>query len=72
VSKVYRDPRSAVKERPLLDKVERDVTMLFLDIEHDTKIPEDTAPETLHRLIEQYFSTFLKNVRDAMPVYQFG
>jgi class 3 adenylate cyclase len=46
-------------ERPLFDKVERDATVLFLDIDHYTKISEGMSPEVLNHLIEKYFSAFL-------------
>ena len=46
-------------EQPLLDKVEREVTVLFLDIDHYTAMAAELAPGTLNRLIETYFSAFL-------------
>ncbi|MDH3601474.1 MAG: adenylate/guanylate cyclase domain-containing protein, partial [Candidatus Tectomicrobia bacterium] len=46
-------------ERPLLDKVEHDATVLFLDIDHYTTIAAEMEPDTLNRLIENYFSAFL-------------
>ncbi len=46
-------------ERPSLDKVEHDATVLFLDIDHYTTIAAEIEPDTLNRLIETYFSAFL-------------
>ncbi len=49
-------------EQPFLDKVERDATVLFLDIDHYTKISADMPPEALNRLIEKYFAAFLDTI----------
>ncbi|MEE9147763.1 MAG: adenylate/guanylate cyclase domain-containing protein [Candidatus Tectomicrobia bacterium] len=49
-------------EHPSLDKVERDATVLFLDIDHYTKISQDMLPEALNHLIEHYFSAFLDTI----------
>lgn len=49
-------------ETPLLDKVERDATILFLDIEQYTKLAEAMPPEALNLLIERYFSAFLDTI----------
>jgi len=46
-------------EKPLLDKVERHATILFLDIEQYTKMAEVLPPDALNCLIERYFSVFL-------------
>jgi class 3 adenylate cyclase len=46
-------------EQPSLDKVEREVTILFLDIDHYTTMAAEMTPEALNRLIEMYFSSFL-------------
>jgi class 3 adenylate cyclase len=46
-------------EEPRLDKVEREATILFLDIDHYTQLAADLAPEALNQLIEKYFSVFL-------------
>jgi class 3 adenylate cyclase len=46
-------------QHPLLDKVERDATVLFLDIDHYTKISADMLPDALNHLIETYFAAFL-------------
>ena len=49
-------------EQPRLDKVKRDATILFLDVEQYTKLAEDLSPEALNRLIERYFSAFLDTI----------
>ena len=49
-------------EQPLLDKVERDATILFLDIEQYTVLAAAMPPEALNRLIERYFSAFLDTI----------
>jgi class 3 adenylate cyclase len=52
-------------DTPHLDKVERDATILFLDIEQYTRLAEAMPPDALNRLIERYFSAFL----DAILTY---
>jgi len=42
-----------------LDAKERDVSVLFLDIEEYTKITERVGPTEVSRLIEKYFSVFM-------------
>jgi class 3 adenylate cyclase len=49
-------------EQPFLDKVEREVTVLFLDIEQYTTLAEAMAPEALNHLVERYFSAFLDTI----------
>ncbi|MGE3537355.1 MAG: adenylate/guanylate cyclase domain-containing protein [Candidatus Tectimicrobiota bacterium] len=49
-------------EQPSFDKVERDATVLFLDIEQYTRLAEALPPEQLNTLIEQYFSAFLDTI----------
>lgn len=46
-------------ERPMFDKVERNATVLFLDIERYSHLSEEISAETLNRLVEKYFSAFL-------------
>lgn len=46
-------------EHPLLEKVAREATVLFLDIDHYTSIAAEMAPDALNHLIETYFSAFL-------------
>ncbi len=49
-------------EQPALDKVEREVTVLFLDIEQYTTLAEAMPPEALNHLVERYFSAFLDTI----------
>lgn len=46
-------------EHPMFDKVERNATVLFLDIERYTRLSEDMSGEVLNHLVEKYFSAFL-------------
>lgn len=46
-------------EHPMFDKVERNATVLFLDIERYTRMSEEMSAETLNHLVEKYFSVFL-------------
>lgn len=46
-------------EHPMFDKVERNATVLFLDIERYTRLSEDISAEILNHLVEKYFSAFL-------------
>ncbi len=46
-------------ENPDLDKHERDISVLFLDIAGYTKLSETTPREKMNHLIETYFSEFL-------------
>lgn len=46
-------------EHPKFDKVERNATVLFLDIERYTRMSEEMPAGTLNRLVEKYFSVFL-------------
>jgi len=46
-------------ENPDLNKHEKDISVLFLDIEGYTKMSENTSRETMNYLIETYFSEFL-------------
>lgn len=46
-------------EAPELDKVARDVTVLFLDVEGYTRLSELLPAERLRLLVESYFSSFL-------------
>jgi class 3 adenylate cyclase len=52
-------------EAPDLDKRERDVSVLFLDISGYTRLTERLPPETLNHLVERYFSTFLDRIHEA-------
>lgn len=50
---------------PELEKRERDVSVLFLDISGYTRLSEQLPPEALNTLVEQYFSTFLDCLHEA-------
>ncbi len=50
-------------EEPALRKIQKDVTVLFLDIEGYTKLSEELAGEELSSLIERYFSLFLPDIQ---------
>jgi DNA-binding response OmpR family regulator len=52
-------------EAPELAKRECDVSVLFLDISGYTRLSEQLPPETLNRLVERYFSTFLDCLHEA-------
>lgn len=49
-------------EAPLLDKRETEVTVLFADISGYTRLSARIAPDTLVRLVEQYFGAFLDEI----------
>ena len=46
-------------EAPALDKRDRDVSVLFLDIASYTRLSEHTSRERMNALVERYFSSFL-------------
>ena len=46
-------------DQPKLDKVERDATVLFLDIERYTRMSQEMPAAVLNGLVERYFSVFL-------------
>ncbi|PON13335.1 hypothetical protein C2W62_34910, partial [Candidatus Entotheonella serta] len=46
-------------EAPALDKRDRDVSVLFLDIAGYTRLSEANSREKMNALVEQYFSSFL-------------
>jgi DNA-binding response OmpR family regulator len=50
---------------PELEKQERDVSVLFLDISGYSRLSEQLAPDVLNALIERYFSTFLDHIQEA-------
>jgi class 3 adenylate cyclase len=49
-------------ETPDLEKHERDVTVMFLDIAGYTRLSEQVTVEEMNRLVEYYFSSFLDDI----------
>src|SRR5215467_8771462 len=56
---------AANPEAPELTKHARDVSVLFLDITGYARLCEQVPLETLNRLVERYFSTFLDLIHEA-------
>ena len=52
-------------DAPELDKQERDVTVLFVDISGYGRLAESVAPTDLNALVERYFGSFLDRITDA-------
>ena len=52
-------------EAPELEKRERDVSVLFLDVSGYTRLSQRLTPEALNTLVERYFSTFLDRIQEA-------
>src|ERR1700730_3490403 len=52
-------------DAPGLDKQERDVTVLFVDISGYSRLAERVAPADLNALVERYFGSFLDRITDA-------
>jgi DNA-binding response OmpR family regulator len=52
-------------EAPELEKRERDVSVLFLDVSGYTRLSQRLPPEALNTLVERYFSTFLAHIQEA-------
>lgn len=52
-------------QRPLLEKQEKLVAVLFVDIEGCTRLCEDLPPQEMNALIETYFSHFFEAVEEA-------
>jgi adenylate cyclase len=52
-------------DAPELDKQERDVTVLFVDISGYGRLAESVAPTDLNALVERYFGRFLDRITDA-------
>ena len=50
---------------PELQKREKDVSILFVDISGYTRISEKITPVVLNMLVERYFSTFLDRIHDS-------
>lgn len=59
VPKSVQDIIESNPENPDLNKHEKDITVLFLDIAGYTKMSENTSREKMNHLIETYFSEFL-------------
>ena len=49
---------------PDLEKVAKDVTVLFLDIEGYTRLSEQLPREQLNEVIERYFSSFISDIHE--------
>ncbi len=47
-----------------LEKTERDVSVLFLDIAGYTRLSEQMDPKQLNRLVQSYFSSFLEIIHE--------
>ena len=47
-----------------LEKKEKDVSVLFLDIAGYTRLSEQMEPRELNRLIQSYFSSFLESIQE--------
>lgn len=47
-----------------LEKTEKDVSVLFLDIAGYTRLAEEMDPKQLNRLVQAYFSSFLEIIHD--------
>jgi DNA-binding response OmpR family regulator len=52
-------------EAPELEKRERDVSVLFLDVSGYTHLSQRLTPESLNTLVERYFSGFLDRIHEA-------
>lgn len=52
-------------EAPELEKRERDVSVLFLDVSGYTRLSQRLTPEALNTLVERYFSTFLDRIQEG-------
>jgi CheY-like chemotaxis protein len=52
-------------EAPELDKRERDVSVLFVDISGYSQLTQRLTPPALNAVVERYFSTFLDRIREG-------
>jgi DNA-binding response OmpR family regulator len=52
-------------DAPDLEKQERDVSVLFVDISGYSRLAERVAPVDLNALVERYFGSFLDRITDA-------
>ena len=50
---------------PALDKTERDVSVLFVDISGYSRLTERLNPPTLNAVVERYFSSFLDRIHEG-------
>ena len=51
-------------DAPDLEKQEKDVSVLFLDIAGYTRMSETVAPDKMNYLVERYFSSFLDDIHE--------
>jgi DNA-binding response OmpR family regulator len=65
VPDVVRRLVTANPEAPALDKRERDLTVLFLDVSGYVRLAAELSAETLNALIERYFSRFLARIQEG-------
>lgn len=65
VPDVVRRLVAANPEAPGLDKRERDLSVLFVDVSGYVQLSQELPPETLHGLIERYFSRYLARLQEA-------
>jgi class 3 adenylate cyclase/CheY-like chemotaxis protein len=56
---------TANPEVPALARRQQDVSVLFLDISGYARLSAQLPPDTLKRLVERYFSTFLDQIHEA-------
>ena len=52
-------------ESPALDKRERDVSVLFVDISGYSRLTERLSPSALNAVVERYFSSFLDRIHEG-------
>ena len=52
-------------QAPALQKVAKDVSVLFVDIQGYTALSEELPPAELNEIVENYFSMYLSDIRSA-------
>jgi DNA-binding response OmpR family regulator len=52
-------------EAPQLEKRERDISVLFVDVSGYSRLSERITPEVLNTLVEHYFSVYLDRIHEA-------
>lgn len=52
-------------EAPELEKRERDISVLFVDVSDYSRLSEQLTPEVVNTLLERYFSTYLDCIHEA-------